>query len=656
MRLTESQRKVFATLADAILPPLTSADPFDAASGSALAMGRLPELLDRLDPVDRRNASLLLHALTTRAGALLLLGRATPLTQMSSLEAEGAILAMLASPRSVHRTTARLVTQLVLTLATWPSVDRKPTVLHTAMGYPGPRTPAPDVPRRLRTETVAEPSTWSCDVVIVGSGAGGGTAAGVLAAAGLDVVVLERGGYFAERDFTHHQDDADRDLLDTRTSADLGIGLLSGKALGGGTLINYTTSLRTPGDVRAGWDHEAGLRDVFEGARFTEALDAVSQRIGVTDRESRPWARDRVIEAGCVKLGLSVLPMPRNVRGCSQDEQCGFCNFGCRSGAKQSTLRTWLEDAADHGARIVPRADVERVVIDGGRAVGVRAKVKSASGEPVTLTVFAKAVVVAAGALFTPTLLHRSGVRAPALGRHLRLHPVTGLFGLMDEPTDPWGGVMQARIGTGLSNLDGTGHGIRYEAGALHPVEYALFGGFGGGAELKRFLRSYRHQSALGVVLRDHGEGHVELTRRGPSRYHYRLTAADMGHVRTGVHRGVELLLAAGAREVRACQLTPQVHRPASGERLASFLSRLDAQGYQVLRSSYGSFHQMGTARMGKDPRTSVTSEHNEVHGVPDLYVLDGSSFPSASGVNPMLTIEAVAYRGARLLAQRLGR
>ncbi len=157
------------------------------------------------------------------------------------------------------------------------------------------------------------------------------------------------------------------------------------------------------------------------------------------------------------------------------------------------------------------------------------------------------------------------------------------------------------------------------------------------------------------MVLRDHGEGHVELSRRTPPRYHYALSADDREHVRRGVHRGVEILLAAGAREIRSTTFTPQRYRPASGERVQSFLDRLDRQGYQVLEAGYGSFHQMGTARMGKDPERSVIADDHQVHGTEGLYVMDGSAFPTASGVNPMLTIEALAHRGATLLAQRLG-
>jgi len=651
VKLTAYEERAFLAIANAVLPEMTSLDAFDAAGGGALSRGRLPELLGRLDPADRRAARVLLAALETRAGALFFVGHAKPISRLTSHQIEHALLSMLKG-RPLERTTARLMTQLVLLLATWPNLDRTPSVVHTAMGYPGPRTPPPETQHRLRTESIAGPSTWTCDVVIVGSGAGGGTAAAVLAAAGLDVVVLERGGYFAERDFTHYQDDADRDLYDTRASADLGIALLSGKTLGGGTVVNYTTSLRLPDDVRAEWDREAGFRDVFTGAALSASFDAVSARIGVTTSESRPWFRDRLMQAGSEKLGLPVAEMPRNVRGCHQDERCGFCNFGCRSGAKQSTLRTWLEDASANGARIAVNADVERVLIDDGHAVGVRASV---GRDRTPLTVFARATVICAGALFTPAILARSNVRSPALGRHLRLHPVTGLFGRMDEPTDPWGGVMQARIGTGLTDLDGRGYGVRYEAGALHPVEYAQFGGFGGGADLKRFLRSYRYQSALGVVLRDHGEGHVELSRRAPPRYHYALSAEDREHVRRGVHRGLEILLAAGASEIRSTTFTPHSYRPASGAPLSSFLERLDRQGYQVLEAGYGSFHQMGTARMGKDPARSVISEHHEVHGHKNLYVMDGSVFPTASGVNPMLTIEALAHRGATLLAEHLG-
>lgn len=655
MRVSASALRTFAAIADAFFPSIDSDAPADRLSASDLRIGeRLPALLAQI-PVDADRFAVLtmLRLLGTRAGGLLFYGRPRAFAELSSVEGEAALLAMGRSSRLVARQAFKTMRQLVFLLLTTAREGESHATIWDAMQYPGPLGPPPETPRRLAPISIERPATWTCDVVIVGSGAGGGVAAGVLAKAGLDVVVLEKGRYVAERDMTHLQHEADRAMYATVFTADLGTALISGSCLGGGTVVNYSTSLATPPDVRAAWDREAGWKDVFEGAEYQLSLDAVCERLGVGVAQSEPWARDRLIEQAMGKLGWHCAPLPRNVRGCPQDERCGYCNFGCRLGAKQSTTRTWLEDAADAGARFVVRADAERIVLEGGRAVGVRAKVTKPDGTTVPLTVFARAVVVACGALYTPVLLQKSRIPGDAIGRYLRVHPVTGVWGRMDERTDPWGGVMQARIGAQFADLDGRGHGFRFESGALHPVEFSLLQGWAGGADVKRVLRSYAHWAAFGLLLRDEGWGTVKARRVGAPVWDYRLSAHDVGHVREGVRRAAQALAAVGAREIRSVQPVPAIWRPASGEPLESFTARVDAIGYGPCQTSYGSYHQMGTARMGSDRRRSAVDEENQVHGVPGLFVMDASCFPTASGVNPMISIEAIAHRGARALVSR---
>lgn len=655
VRLDHAELRTFEAVASAFFPSLASELPGDRLSARELGLGaRLPELFAELpSDADRLAVKAMLRLLGSRAGGLALHGRARPFDRLSSLEGEAALLEMGRSPRLFTRQVFKTTRQLAFALITSTERGQRRAPVWDVMQYPGPLGPPPETPRRLAPIAVDRAATWTCDVVIVGSGAGGGVAASVLAKAGLDVVVLERGPYVAERDMTHDPREADRAMYSTALTSDLGVTIQSGRCLGGGTVVNYTTSLPTPPEVRAEWDRVAGFRDVFEGAEYQRSLDAVAERVGVTTGESTPWARDRLIEEACTKLGWSWQAMPRNVRGCAQDERCGFCNFGCRLGAKQSTTRTWLEDASDAGARLVVRADAERIVTEAGRAVGVRAKVTRADGTRVPLTVFARAVVVACGALHTPVLLQKSRVAGEAIGRYLRLHPVTGVWGRFDARTDPWGGVMQARLGTQFSNADGRGYGFRIESGAVHPLEFSLLQGWAGGADVKALLRSYRHWAAFAILLRDEGWGTVKARALGPPVYEYAPSANDLANLRLGVRRVSEALAAVGARELRSVQQIPVSWRPASGEPLASFLARVEERGYGPCETTYGSYHQMGTARMGSDRRLSACDDENQVHGTPGLFVMDASCFPNASGVNPMISIEAIAHRGARALATR---
>jgi long-chain-alcohol oxidase len=317
------------------------------------------------------------------------------------------------------------------------------------IGYPGPLGPHPDAPApRLQPLVPRGEVALECDVCVVGSGAGGGVAAAVLAAAGLDVVVLEVGGYWSERDFDGGERAGLRRLYRGGGAAatdDQGVGLIAGACLGGGTVVNYSTSFRTPDDVLEEWE---GLG--FPSAELGPALDAVCDRLGVNSEHNLPSRRDQVMRRGLDSLGWHIDAMPRDVQGCEQGVVCGYCGYGCPLGAKRSTLRTWLEDATSAGARIVVGTKARRIVVENGRAVGVDAG---------AVHVRTCAVVVSAGAIETPALLLRSGLTNPNIGRWLRLHPATAVFGIFDEKIRPWEGTMQALYSDEHRHLDG-GYGV----------------------------------------------------------------------------------------------------------------------------------------------------------------------------------------------------
>ncbi len=664
VKLDDVERQTLMRVAEVLFAPMSGSDALSGMGPETLEMASRVDALVATFPsdMDRVALKILLGLLRSRAGGLALFGRPQAFVKLSSTEAERVFLGLLTSPSPVTRQGAKLLRQLIGLLLAHPLAARdadgaRNSPLWKAIGYPGPLGAAPETEPRVVATKVESGATWTCDVVVIGSGAGGGVAASVLAAAGLDVVILERGSLKTERDFTHYQDEADRDLYEVRPTSDLGVTVVNGRCVGGGTVVNYATSLATPLEVRAEWDREAGFRGVFGGRGFADSLTAVQQRLSVTESQSTPWPRDRLMAEAGEKLGWDVGVLPRNVRACSEDAQCGFCNFGCRSGAKQSTLRTWIEDAVSAGARLVADCEAEQVIQEEGRAVAVRARVAKKGEEGRALTVFARAIVVSCGALHTPRLLERSGIVMPALGRHLHLHPVTGVWGLFpNENTDPWGGVMQARIGRHLANQDGRGYGVRFESGAVHPAEFTVMQGWGGAHDFKEVLRNYRHWVPFAVLLRDHSGGRVHTPRIGPARIDYALEAVDQRHVREGVRHAAMGLREVGALEVRTVTSRPVVWRPGGGETLEQFMSRVDGIGYGANQHTYGSYHANGTARMGANPKTSVCDETNQVHGVQGLYVMDASCFPTASGVNPMITIEAIAHRAASGLANALSR
>ncbi len=499
---------------------------------------------------------------------------------------------------------------------------------------------------RIRPVTIDRDTQLDCDVCVIGSGAGGGVAAAVLAQAGLDVVVLEAGGHYEDRDFHLSELDAYRRLYvgaAAITSTDGGIGLLAGTCLGGTTTINYTTSFRTPDEIRAEWG------EPFTSPEYDASLDAVSERLAVNMEEGRPSKRDEAMGRGLERLGWHVEAMPRNTRGCEQGVVCGRCGFGCPLGAKQSTLVTWLVDAATAGARIVTSTRARRIDIAHGAARAVEARTNDGH----LLHVRARAVVVCGGALHTPVLLHASGLSNPKVGRHLHLHPTTGVSGVFDEEIRPWEGTMQALYSDQHSDLDGDGYGLKYETAPVHPGLLAAFSPWPGATEHAELMALLPRVAGIGLLLRDRTEGEVRPRRDGSPRVRYRLGRTDVEHVRTGLDGAAQILEAAGAERIFSSHQRLVSYEPGRSRR-ESFVRGADAVGYGPGRCVFYGFHLMGTARMGDSPATSACRADGELWDLRNAVVVDGSAFPSASGVNPMITIEAIAHLNAAALAARL--
>src|SRR6202011_2307311 len=415
---------------------------------------------------DRRRLRLLVGVLGRRSGTFLLTGRAVPF-HLWPREQRVAVMSAWATSRLTFRRQLFQVFKRLSLLAFLGDTKADGTnPVWPKIGYPGPVSAPPPTPKSIRTTTLDGDTKLTCDAVVIGSGAGGGVVAGALAAAGKHVIVLEEGGYYNEADFNQLELDMMRKLYyqgGFAATADGAIALIAGGCLGGGTVVNYTTSFRSPDWLREEWAQQHGLA-AFATDEYTASLDAVYERLGVNLDHSGVSARERVLERGLRRLGWHVGTMPRNVQGCTQDVRCGFCGYGCQIGAKQSTLKTYLMDAYHRRARIVVNCTVDRVMIENGRAVGVRATVRQPEMPAFTLIVRSRAVVAAAGAIGTPALLLRSGMRSPAVGKWLRLHPATAVSGIFDEALRPWEGTLQAIYSDQFVNVDGQHFGPKIES------------------------------------------------------------------------------------------------------------------------------------------------------------------------------------------------
>jgi long-chain-alcohol oxidase len=518
-----------------------------------------------------------------------------------------------------------------------------------AIGYDGPLgNLAGAPPKALAPIEIQADQSLDCDVVIVGSGAGGGAAAAVLAEAGLDVIVIESGDYYDDRDFDGSEYGAiTRYYMGAPTAThDQSVGLVAGSCLGGGTVVNYSTSFRTPDDVRAEW--AAHGVPAFTSEEYTQSLDAVYERLGVNQEHNEPSTREQKLQAGCVKLGWHVDAMPRGVRHCAQGKECGYCGLGCRVGAKQSVVKTWLADAHAKGTRLIVRTKVERILVEGGSAGGIVGR----TAEGHKLTVRARAVIAACGAIHTPALLRRSGLQNPNIGKNLRLHPAGVVFGVYDEELKPWEGVMQALYSDQFRDLD-DGYGLKLETAAEHPHLFIPFSPWRGSREHLLLMESLSSTVPIGVLLRDRDGGEVRVGRDGEPIVRYRLSDFDAAHLRTGMDGAAELLEASGARRIFSSHSRWVGYDPGAGSR-RQFMADADAAGYGSGQVSLNSFHIMGSARMGGSPQSSACDPTGETWDVRNLYVFDGSAFPTASGVNPQISIQAIANMGARGLAGQL--
>ncbi|MBL8783771.1 MAG: GMC family oxidoreductase [Deltaproteobacteria bacterium] len=524
--------------------------------------------------------------------------------------------------------------------------------VYAELGVPFGVQPAREKPaawekRVVDARTLERDEFLEVDAVIVGSGAGGAPLARGLAAQGYAVLVLEEGAHYTRRDFTGHALPTVRKLYQGGGTmmawGNATMPVLAGKTVGGSTTVNSGTCFRTPDDVLREWVAETGLEGLGPDA-LAPHFASVEKMLGVAPNPMDVLGGNaRIVVRGAEALRWSHAPLPRNAPGC--DGQ-GLCCFGCPTDAKRSTAVSYLPKAVAAGAMVYAGARVERVLARGGRATGVLAEATREDGRVVRIRVAASVVVVAGGAIPSPLLLLRSGLGngSGQVGRNLSLHPASYSTAMFGERIDGFRGVPQ-----GYGVHEHHHEGIMME-GLFVPPDILGSSAESHGREWSRFVDRMEHVAAFGFMIRDRSRGRVRGGPGGRPLITYRMEERDRALVFEGHRRLAELFLAAGADEVRpGVKGQPVLRSRADLERFAQ-----SGRRYGGSDLGLSSFHPLGTCRMGSDPRRSVVGAELESHDVSGLFVVDGSVLPGAPGVNPQVTIMALAERAVGGVGRRI--
>ena len=494
--------------------------------------------------------------------------------------------------------------------------------------------------------------TLKARVVVVGSGPGGATAAAVLAEAGNDVIVLEEGPYVTSADLTQREGEMMGLLYQeggTRSTADKGVTILHGRVVGGGSVVNHLICFRTPDRLLDLWARE-GIEDLTP-ATMAPRFDRIWEVLNIARiRPDQLNLNNGLLRRGALALGWEGDCFERNALNCYGS---GFCTIGCAYDAKQSAALTWLPLASKAGARIQAEARVDRVIHDGTRATGVEGVLLGPDRKPRGhMRVDADVVVVSGGAIRTPALLLRSGVPDPGgqIGRNLHLHPGSPVVGhFPDLQVDPFDGILQGFHVSEFSwplaghPIDALLEGVSGPPGVGSTVVFGL------GEEHAANMARFPHFAICGVLLRDEGAGRVTVDGAGNPKVDYTISEPDAKRLREASKRAMEAYFAAGAAECYTGHVRPFRATSTSG------VVALDGWGYGPGEVGIISYHQMGTVRMGGDRQRHAADPDGRLWGLENVYVADSSLFPTASGVNPQITVYGMAMRVAERLRDRLG-
>ncbi|KAL6720541.1 hypothetical protein ACLMJK_002465 [Lecanora helva] len=625
-------------------------------------------LSDNLREDAKKGIRVILSALNTRAGCLLTTGHTTPF-HLQPINIRQQILQNWAnSYLSPLRQSAKSFAAIVASV--W---IRTSPILGPVLGFP--RAPVHGKPGKgfeysfIQFPPAAEPEVLETDVVIVGSGCGGGVCAKNLAEAGFRVIVVDKAYHWGPEHLPMTERDSGTHLFSNgglESVDDNSIAVIAGQAWGGGGTVNWSASLQTQSYVRREWAAK-GL-PFFTSGEFQDSLDRVCHRMGVSTEYVDHNFNNKTLSEGARKLGYSHKTVPQNTGG--NKHYCGYCTLGCGSAEKQGPVVSFLPDAENAGAQFIEGFEANKVLFKKAGATSIATGVKgrwtsrdssggvSGSDRHVREVIInARRVIVSAGSLQSPLLLRRSGLTNPQIGRNLYLHPVT-LVGAIypgNPPINPWEGGILTTLVDEFQNLDSHGHGVKLECTTMLPSWFMPFKPWRGGLEFKLFCSKFPHMTGHISLVRERDPGRVYPDPvDGKPRISYTPSTYDRKHGLEGALALARINYIQGAKEIftvtagmppfiRSDEAAKNTGDGINDPSFQSWLAEVSKRGVDPPATGWGSAHQMGTCRMATTQKAGVVDPTGKVWGTEGLYVADASVFPSASGVNPMVTNMAIS-------------
>lgn len=496
------------------------------------------------------------------------------------------------------------------------------------------------------------------DALIIGSGCGAGVVAHTLANADMKCLVLEKGKYYKNEEFDF-EDQAGfsalfegKGLLATTNSQSL---ILAGSNFGGGSTVNWSACIKTPFKVRKEWYDNHGI-EWAASESYDADMDYVFKQMNASTECITHSHSNSVLLEGASRLGYNAKPICQN-NGQHTNHSCGMCYLGCKWGVKQGSVNNWFRDAAKTGSKFMDQVSVQKIIRSPkGHAIGVEC-INERNGKKFII-MGPKKYIVSCGSLQTPVLLKKSGFRNLNIGKHLKLHPITTIFGVWDKETDPHHNSIMTAVCTEAADLDGQAHGARIETVLHSPVLESAFLPWSSSEAMRQDMLKYQGLGAFLVLTRDTLTGRVTYDHQKHNALvvNYRINKFDRNSMQKAILIAADIIYIEGAKEIihpywkvpRFTSDKPKEERTINDEAYQTW-RRLCAQiPLSAFGPTYGSAHQMSSCRMsGKGPKYGACDTKGRLFECDNVYVADASTMPTASGANPMISTMAIARHTA---------